>query len=236
MILPKVASGVLMSWFSSFYRSALGKKAVMALTGLVFWGFVLGHMAGNLKLFLGAEAINHYAEFLREVGEPLLPRTTLLWVARLILIASLVFHVHAAVALTALNRRARPQDYASHEMQNATFAARTMRWSGFALLAFVIYHLMHFTFGNAHPDFVPGDVHHNLVVAFSNGLVVAVYVLAMMLLGMHLVHGLWSLFQSLGWNHPRYNPWRRVFAVVFALVITLGFIAVPASIALGLVR
>jgi len=225
-----------MSWFSNFYRSALGKKAVMALTGLVFWGFVLGHMVGNLKLFLGAEAINHYAEFLREVGEPLVPRGTLLWIARLVLIASLVLHVHAAVALTALNRRARPQGYSKHAMQNSSFAARTMRWSGFALLGFVVYHLMHFTFGNAHPDFVPGDVYHNLVVGFSSGLVVAVYVVAMILLGMHLVHGLWSLFQSLGWNHPRYNPWRRVFAVVFALVITLGFIAVPASIAIGLVR
>jgi succinate dehydrogenase cytochrome b subunit len=236
MIVASAVSGVFMSWFSSFYRSALGKKAVMALTGLVFWGFVLGHMAGNLKLFLGAEAINHYAEWLREVGEPLLPRTGLLWVARIVLIASLILHVHAAVALTAINRKARPQGYSRHEMQNANFAARTMRWSGFALLAFVIYHLMHMTWGNAHPDFVRGDVHHNLVVAFSSGLVVAIYVIAMILLAMHLLHGLWSLFQSLGWNHPRYNPWRRVFAVVFALVISLGFIAVPVSIALGLVR
>src|SRR4029079_12828839 len=116
-----------MSWFSSFYRSALGKKAVMALTGLVFWGFVLGHMGGNLKLFLGAEAINHYAEFLREVGEPLMPRGTLLWVARVVLLLSLALHVHAALALTALNRKARPQDYSRHAMQNATLAARTMR-------------------------------------------------------------------------------------------------------------
>jgi succinate dehydrogenase / fumarate reductase cytochrome b subunit len=225
-----------MSWFSSFYRSALGKKAVMALTGLVFWGFVLGHMAGNLKFFLGAEAINHYAEFLREVGEPLMPRGALLWVARVVLLLSLALHVHAAIALTALNRKARPQGYSRHEMQTPSFASRTMRWSGFALLGFVVYHLMHFTIGNAHPDFVPGDVYHNLTVAFSNVLVAAIYLAAMILLGLHLVHGLWSLFQSMGWNHPRYNPWRRVFAVVFALVITLGFIAVPASIALGLVR
>ena len=225
-----------MSWFSSFYRTALGKKVVMALTGLAFWGFVLGHMAGNLKLFMGAEAINHYAEFLREVGQPLLPRTALLWIARLGLIASLILHVHAAVALTALNRRARPQDYEMRDVQQASWASRTMRWTGFALLAFVIYHLMHFTWGNAHPDFIQGDVHHNLTVAFSNGLVVAIYIVAMVLLALHLWHGLWSMFQSLGWNHPRYNPWRRAFAVVFALVISLGFIAVPAAIALGLVK
>jgi succinate dehydrogenase / fumarate reductase cytochrome b subunit len=225
-----------MSWFASFYRTALGKKAVMALTGLAFWGFVLGHMAGNLKLFLGAEAINHYAEWLREIGQPLLPRSGLLWIARLGLIASLILHVHAAVALTAINRRARPRDYALRDVQQASWASRTMRWTGFALLAFVVYHLMHFTWGNAHPDFIAGDVHHNLTVAFSNGLVVAIYIVAMVLLALHLWHGLWSMFQSLGWNHPRYNPWRRAFAVVFALVISLGFIAVPAAIALGLVK
>lgn len=224
-----------MFWFGSFYRTALGKKAVMALTGLAFWGFVLGHMAGNLKFFLGAEAINHYAEWLREVGQPLLPRTGLLWIARLGLIASLALHVHAALALTAMNRRARPEDYALRDVQQASWAARTMRWTGFALLAFVVYHLMHFTWGNAHPDFVAGDVHHNLTAAFSNALVAAIYIVAMMLLSLHLVHGLWSMFQSLGWNHPRYNSWRRVFAVVFATVISLGFIAVPAAIALGLV-
>jgi succinate dehydrogenase / fumarate reductase cytochrome b subunit len=234
MIAGPAVFGGSMSWFSSFYRSALGKKAVMALTGLVFWGFVLGHMAGNLKLFLGAEAINHYAEWLREMGQPLLPRGGLLWIVRAVLVASLALHVHAALALTLINRRARPQDYSRHDMQQASLAARTMRWSGVALLLFVVYHLMHFTVGNVHPDFVPGDVHHNLAVAFSSGLIAAIYIVAMVLLGMHLVHGLWSLFQSLGWNHPRYNPWRRVFAVVFALVIALGFIAVPASIALGL--
>lgn len=236
MISPRVVSGDLMSWFGSFYRTALGKKAVMALTGLAFWGFVLGHMAGNLKLFLGAEAINHYAEFLRQMGEPLFPRTALLWVARIGLIVSLALHVHAAVALTAMNRRARPKGYAVRDLQQASWASRTMRWTGFALLAFVVYHLMHFTWGNAHPDFVHGDVHHNLTVAFSNGLVVAIYVVAMTLLALHLWHGLWSMFQSLGWNHPRYNPWRRAFAIVFALVISLGFVAVPAAIGLGLVK
>jgi succinate dehydrogenase / fumarate reductase cytochrome b subunit len=223
------------NWFSSFYGTTLGKKAVMALTGIALWAFVVGHMAGNLKLLLGAESINHYAEWLREVGEPLLPRSTLLWTMRIGLIVATVLHVHAAAALTAVNWRARPVGYARREDQRASVAARAMRWSGVALLLFVVYHLMHMTWGNAHPDFVPGDVFHNLMVAFRGGLVTAVYVAAMVLLGFHLWHGLWSMFQSLGWSHPRYNHWRRIFAVVFTLIVVIGFLVIPVAIYGGLV-
>jgi len=226
-----------MSWFLNVYKSALGKKAVMAVTGILLWGFVLAHMAGNLKIFLGAEALNHYAVWLREVGEPLLPHRGLLWVARAGLLLALVLHVHAALALTAMNRRARPQGYAAGTRNlQASWAARTMRWSGVALLLFVAYHLMHFTFGTAHQDFEEGNVYHNVVSAFRIGWVTLVYLVAMALLGMHLYHGLWSMFQSLGWNHPRFNPWRRAFAVAFTLIVALGFMVVPVVVAVGWVR
>lgn len=225
-----------MSWFGSFYRSAIGKKAVMAVTGLILFGFVLGHMAGNLKAFLGAGAFNHYAEWLRSVGEPAVPHGGLLWVARAVLLVAVVLHIHAATTLTLAARRARPVSYARREAVQVDYAARTMRWGGVILLLYVIYHLLHFTFGSAHPDFVPGDPYHNLVTAFRVPWVVAVYVAANLVLGFHLYHGLWSLFQSLGWNHPRYNRWRRGFAVLFAIVVTAGFVAVPLAVAAGVVR
>jgi succinate dehydrogenase / fumarate reductase cytochrome b subunit len=218
----------------TFYRSAVGKKAVMAATGILLWAFVLGHMIGNLKLFAGAEGFNHYAEWLRLVGLPLLPPSGLLWAVRLTLIVAVVLHVHAAWALTLQNRRARPRGYRERRPVAAGYAARTMRWSGAALLAFVVYHLLHFTTGDAHPDFVAGDVYHNVTVAFSSGWIVALYVAAMVLLGLHLFHGLWSMFQSLGWNHPRYNPWRRVFAATFAVLVAAGFVVVPILILAGL--
>lgn len=226
-----------MSWFLNVYRSALGKKAVMAVTGILLWGFVLAHMAGNLKIFFGALALNHYAEWLREVGDPLVPNGGLLWVARAGLLLAVVLHIHAAYALTVMNRRARPQGYAAGtKSTRASWASRTMRWSGVALLLFVIYHLFHFTFGNAHQDFKAGDVYHNVVSAFQIGWVTLVYLVAMALLGMHLYHGLWSMFQSLGWNHPRFNHWRRAFAVAFTLIVALGFMVVPVIVAVGVVR
>ncbi len=222
------------TWFGDFYRSSLGKKAVMAVTGVLLWLFVLGHMVGNLKVLVGAEGFNHYAEWLRVVGYPLFPKTVLLWIVRVVLIVATVLHVHAMTSLTVMNWRARPEEYAQRQALEASWPARTMRWSGVALLLFVIYHILHFTTGQAHHDFIPGDVYHNVVSAFHIGWVVAIYVVAMVLLGMHLFHGLWSFFQSLGWNHPRFNHWRRAFAVAFALIVSVGFLVVPVMIFAGL--
>lgn len=224
-----------MSWLVSIYRSSLGKKAAMAVTGLALFGFVLGHMAGNLKAFLGAEELNHYAEWLREVGTPLVPHGGLLWIARLGLLAAVAVHVVAAVQLTVQNRRARPQGYRRRKGVQLDYASRTMRASGVLILIHVVYHLMHFTWGNAHPDFVPGDPYHNLVVGFQVVPVSLVYIAANLLLGIHLYHGLWSLFQSLGWSHPRYNPWRRGFAVAFSLIVTVGFVSVPLGVLFGVI-
>jgi len=224
-----------MSWLVSFYRSSLGKKAAMAVTGLVLFGFVLGHMSGNLKAFQGAHKFNAYAEFLREVGAPVVPHGGLLWIARIGLLLAVGIHTLAAVQLTLQNRRARPQDYELRRSVQLDYASRTMRWSGVLVLLYVVYHLMHFTWGNVHPDFIPGDAYHNLVTGFQVVPVALVYVVANLLLGLHLYHGLWSLFQSLGWSHPRYNSWRRSFAVAFAVIVTLGFISVPLAVLAGVI-
>lgn len=226
-----------MNWFADFYSSTLGKKAVMAVTGIILFGFVLGHMAGNLKVFQGAEHFNAYAEGLRDLGEPIVPRTGLLWVVRLVLLGSVVLHITSATQLTLLNRRARPRDYDQRTAVQMDYASRTMRWGGVILALYVLYHLMHLTWGNANPDFVAGDVYHNVVVGFSpsHWPVAVVYIVANLILGLHLYHGLWSMFQSLGWNHPRYNRWRRTFAVIFSVVVTAGFVSVPLAVLTGLV-
>lgn len=227
------------TWFGEFYRSSLGKKAVMAVSGVVMWGFVLLHMTGNLKYFSGGAtpdanaAINVYGEWLREVGYPLLPHSGALWLIRIALLVALALHVHAAYALTLMSRRARPERYERRRPVQIGWAERSMRWSGVVVLLFVVYHILHFTTGQAHHDFRAGDVYHNLESAFSVGWVAALYVIVTLLLGMHLYHGLWSMFQSMGWNHPRFNRWRRAFAIAFAVLITVGFIAVPLAIVTG---
>jgi succinate dehydrogenase / fumarate reductase cytochrome b subunit len=224
-----------MSWIGDFWRSTLGKKAVMAVSGIVLFGYVLLHMVGNLKLYLGAEALNHYAEWLREMGAPLLPHEGALWLVRLVLIAAVVGHVWAAWQVTRASRRARPRGYEKVERVQMGYAERTMRWGGVIILLFVIYHLLHLTTGQAHTDFVPGDVYHNVVAGFSVWWVSAIYIVANLALGLHLYHGLWSMFQSLGWNHPAWNPWRRYFAAAFAVVITVGNVSFPVAVLTGLV-
>lgn len=225
-----------MSWLAKFYRSAIGKKAMMAVSGIILFGFVFVHMAGNLKLYMGAESMNYYGEWLREVGAPALPRGVSLWLARLVLLGAVIVHIDAAVKLTIMNRKARPHDYKRRDTVQASYAARTMRWGGVIVLLFVIYHLMHFTWGNAHPDFRPGEPYHNAVVGFSSPLISLFYIVANVALGLHLYHGLWSMFQSLGWNHPKFNRWRRNFAIAFALIVTLGNVSFPIAVLAGIVR
>lgn len=216
-------------------RSSVGKKVVMALTGAVLVFFVVGHMAGNLKAFQGPEAFNHYAEGLRDVGEPFFPREGVLWIVRAVLLASVALHVWAAWVLSRTSRAARPVGYREEESLVFSYASRTMRWGGVILLAFVIYHLLHFTTGQAHPDFVAGDAYHNLVVGFQNPLVVVAYLVAMTALVFHLYHGIWSGFQTLGLNHPRWNRFRRPLAAAMALVVFFGFVAVPLAVQAGVI-
>ncbi|MFQ5768157.1 MAG: amino acid permease, partial [Acidobacteriota bacterium] len=224
-----------LNWFVEFYRSALGKKIAMGVSGVVLFGFILGHMAGNLKLFLGRQAFNDYADWLREVGHPAVPHGGLLWLARVVLLAAVAVHILAAVQLTRLNRKARPRAYVLKDVVQAGYAERTMRWSGLLVGLYVVYHLLHFTQGSFHRDFLPANPYHNVVTAFSFWPVAVIYIAANLLLGLHLYHGLWSLFQTLGLSHPRYDAWRRTFAAVFAVVVTAGFVAVPLAVLAGLV-
>ena len=225
-----------MTWFGNFYRSAIGKKAVMAISGLILFGWIFLHMAGNLKLFFGAEALNHYAEWLREMGAPLLPYAGALYLSRIVLLVAVIFHIHSAYALTMMNRNARPVGYADRDYVKGTYAARTMRWGGVIILLFVIYHLLHLTTGDAHHAFIPGDVFHNVVAGFQVWWVSAIYIIANLALGLHLYHGVWAMFSSVGMTNPRFEHWRRAFASVFAIVITVVNVAFPLSVLTGFVK
>jgi succinate dehydrogenase / fumarate reductase, cytochrome b subunit len=225
-----------MSWFTDLYRSAVGKKAVMAVTGIILFGFVLIHMIGNLKLYGGHQDLDNYGGWLREVGYPALPHQGALWIARLVLLAAVLLHIWAAWQLTLMNKAARPVRYRTKTKVHTSYASRTMRWGGVIILLFVIYHLLHFTTGTVHPDFIEGGVRHNMIEGFRRPLVSLFYIVAQVALGFHLYHGVWSLFQSLGWNHPRFNHWRSGFAHAFAWIITIGNISFPVAVLTGLVR
>jgi len=225
-----------MSWFGEVYRSAVGKKAVMAVTGIILFGFVLVHMLGNLKLYEGPQVLNSYAGFLRSVGSPAIPTSGLLWLVRVVLLAAVVLHMWAAWQVTLMSRAARPHGYGRRDFVEASYASRTMRWGGVIILLFVVYHLLDLTFGAVNPNFREGDVYHNVVASFSVWWVAAFYVAAQVALGFHLYHGMWSLFQSLGWNHPRFNSWRRGFATTFAWIITVGNISFPLAVLAGVIR
>ena len=217
-----------------FYRSAVGKKWVMAVTGIVGMAYVFAHMVGNLHIFEGARQLDHYSEWLRELFDPPLPRTTALWLLRVVILVALALHLHAAYSLTRMNQRARPVRYqGGRDYVAADFAARTMRWTGVIVFLFLVYHLLDLTWGTANPGFVRGEVYRNTVASFERVPVALAYIAANIALGIHLYHGGWSLFQSMGWSHPRFNAWRRYFAVAFAVVVTGGFISVPIAVQVG---
>src|SRR5258708_5585991 len=223
-------------WIVALYRSAITKKAIMAVTGIFLFGWILLHMLGNLKVYTGPEHYNAYAQFLRTMGAPLLPNEAALIVARTLLLLAAVFHIVAATQLTIMNRKARPIAYRGRADVAGSYAARTMRWGGVIILLFVWYHLGHLTFGKFHPDFIEGDVYHNFVTGFQVWWVSAIYIIANLALGMHLYHGLWSMFNSLGLNHPGFNPWKRGFATVFAIIVTAGNVSFPVAVLTGILR
>ncbi len=227
-------------WIVEFYGSAIGKKYAMAISGIVGLGYVFAHMIGNLKMYLGAEAINHYSEFLREgLLVPILPENVTIWILRLVLIVALVVHVHAAYALTVMNRQARPTTYQSHrDYVAADFAARTMRWTGVIVLLFIGFHLADLTWGAqpaAPAAWERGAVYSNLVASFSRPVVSAFYIAANLALGVHLYHGVWSMFQSLGLNNRRFNHWRRGLAIGFTVIVVGGNITFPIAVLTGIV-
>ena len=218
-----------MSQGISYVGSTLGKKVLMAVTGIILFFFVVGHMLGNLQIYLGAERLNHYAELLQS-NKPFL------WTARSVLLFSVGVHIWAAVVIWLRNRSARPVKYRIFRPPGLDYAARTMVWSGPIIALFVVYHLLDFTVGSANPDFVRGDVYHNVIASFSNPFIAGVYIAANLLLAFHLYHGLWSFFQTMGWDHPRFGWVRRVPAVAFALLIGAGNVSIPLAVLTGVVQ
>ena len=216
----------------AFARSTIGRKVVMAVTGLVLFGFVFAHMLGNLQMFLpDHEAINHYGEFLREMlhGGGI-------WVARAVLLGSVALHIWAAWSLTRTSWKARPVPYKVVTPDASTYASRTMRWSGPIVFLFIVYHLLHFTIGSVHPEFVDGAVYRNVIVGFSVWPVAVAYVIAILALGLHLRHGAWSMLQTLGASHPQWDRVRKLAATVFTVIIVLGFISVPLAVLAGVLK
>src|SRR6201997_4556505 len=221
------------------WDTAIGKKVVMAVTGLVLVGFVIAHMLGNLKIFLSAETIDSYAVFLRTMGEPLFPYSLLLWAVRLVLLVCVTLHITAAVQLTRMNWAARPQGYDTKQSIATSYAARTMRWSGVILALFIVYHLLHLTAGAV--GFHPGEFHHlsvyhNVVAGFSVWYVSLFYIVAMACLCLHLSHGIWSMLQTLGWNNARTTWALQALSRGVALVVFVGFISVPVAVLAGWLR
>jgi succinate dehydrogenase / fumarate reductase cytochrome b subunit len=224
-------------WPLDFASTAVGKKWVMALSGLGLMGFVFAHMFGNLKMYLGRTQFDEYAESLRTMLHPIMPNTWVLWGMRIGLVVLFAVHILSAISLTRMNRRARPVRYQSpRDYIAANFASRTMRWTGIIVFLFLLFHLADLTWGTANPDFVRGDAYDNLVASFERPPVAALYVLANIALGIHLFHGGWSMFQSMGLNSPRYNTARGVFAAGFAVVVAGVNCSFPIAVQLGIVH
>ena len=219
------------------YSTAVGKKYVMAITGIMLMGFVLFHMIGNLKMYLGQEDFDHYAEFLRELLVPILPRTYALWILRLGLIAAFALHIHSAYGLTVMNRKARAVKYQSaRDYQIASIASRSMRLTGIVVAIFILFHLADLTWGWFNPGFVRGEAYRNVDASLSRIPVALLYIAGNIALGIHLSHGAWSLFQSMGWSNPRFNKWRRLFATGFAALIVIGNVSFPLAVMFGIVE
>jgi succinate dehydrogenase / fumarate reductase, cytochrome b subunit len=214
-----------------FWQTTIGKKAVMAVTGFILFGFVVAHLLGNLQIYSSPEQINHYAASLRAVP-------ALLWGARITLLVAVIIHIWSSYQLWRLQRAARPVPYVKKANVHSTYASRTMTWSGPIVLAFVIFHLLHFTFGVVHPGgpFVEGNVYNNVVTGFQFWPVSLFYIIAMVLLCLHLYHGLWSMFQSLGFSHPVYTPWLKLFAKIVAILIAAGNISIPVAVLAGFLK
>ena len=224
---------------TAFWHTLIGKKVVMAVTAVVLIAFVIAHMVGNLKIFAGADEIDTYSRFLREVGMPELGYGQLLWLVRIVMLTCVTLHITAAVQLTRLSQAARPIGYTTKKDIETSWGARTMRWGGALLLAFIVFHLFHLTGGLV--GFAPGQfkhlaVHQNVLAAFAVWPIAAFYVVAMGALGLHLSHGLWSLLQTLGWNTARSEARLKVLSQVIAIVVFLGFASVPVAVLAGWLR
>jgi succinate dehydrogenase / fumarate reductase cytochrome b subunit len=214
----------------ALWRTSVGKKAVMAVTGIIMVAYLITHVLANLLVFQGPDKINSYSRFLHGTGGAL-------WVARLALLAAVGLHIVAAVQLTARRQAARPVGYAGgREPQVSTLASRTIRWGGGLILVFLVYHILHFTLGTVHTSFVEGDPYHNVAAGFASPLVVLFYELAMAAVGLHLYHGIWSSGRSLGVSEPSPHPIRRQLSLALSVLVWAGFAAIPIAVYAGVIR
>ena len=220
----------------TLYQTTIGKKVVMAVTGLILFAYVFVHMLGNLKVFSGPDYLNAYGVFLREVGYPLLAHESVLWIARVVLLVSVGLHIWAAYQLTRLDLAGRPVHYQDRKYLASSFAARTMRWSGVLLALFIVYHILHLTTGTAHGSYREGDIYNNVVSGFRNPIVSLVYIVSQVALALHLYHGVWSLSQTMGWRSSVNNSLWKGFATVSAVLIGAGNISIPLAVLVGIVR
>lgn len=228
----------------NLYQTSVGKKWVMAVTGIMLLGFVLFHMLGNLKLYIGVvdEAghldydANIYGEWLRDLLVPFFPRTVTLWLLRIGLIAAFAFHIHAMYALTLINQKANKVYSSKRDWLAANFASRSMRYTGIIVLAYLIFHLADLTWGVIPGyDYERGAVHQNVVGSLSNPVVAIVYIVANVLLSIHIFHGVYSMFQSLGVNNPSYNALRRRLATAIAAIVLVGNVSFPIAVLLNII-
>jgi succinate dehydrogenase / fumarate reductase cytochrome b subunit len=220
----------------AYFSSSTGKKFLMAVSGAALFAFIVGHLFGNLQIFLGPEALNRYSAFLKSTGE-------LLWIARIGLIIMVAIHIWTATSLTLENRAARPVAYANKDYIEASYASRTMHISGIIIFVYIVYHLMHFTFLTIHPEFshftdAQGrhDVYRMVVMSFEQPAIAVFYIVANLLLGMHLSHGIYSMFQSLGFVGEKPRPKLQAAACVMGYGIFLGYASIPLSVLLGVVK
>lgn len=224
------------------YKTTLGKKIIVAVTGILMLGFLVGHVAGNFKAFLppladGTPDIDHYAHFLRIIGEPMVPHAFILLAARIVLLISLALHVVCVIQLSTGNLSARDVDYQSRTFAQATPPARWMMYTGIFLLGFIVMHLLHFTVGAIEPArFEHGKVYQNLHAAFSRFPWVVLYVISMTIIALHLFHGTWSLFQTLGLDNPDRNRGLRRFSAIVAVGLAIGFASIPVAFLTGVLK
>jgi succinate dehydrogenase / fumarate reductase cytochrome b subunit len=217
------------------WQTSVGKKAVMAVTGIILYGYVVLHMWGNWKIFLGADPLNEYAHWLRSFGSPLFPHEGVLWIVRAILLASVTLHILAAYQVTRMDWAARPRGYKTYRTVQASYASLTMRWGGIIIALFIVYHILQLTTGTVLPGFSQ-DVYRNVVRAFSVWWIDSIYIAAMAALGAHLYHGIWSAAQTLGLNNTRWNGFWRGLAVLSGLALFIGNSAMPLAVLAGVVR
>jgi succinate dehydrogenase / fumarate reductase cytochrome b subunit len=228
--------GVASNRVTALWHTLIGKKVVMAVTGVVLVGFVIAHMLGNLKIFSGPNEINAYSRFLREVGSPELSYGQLLWLVRIVLLVCVTLHITAAIQLTRMSWAARPIGYTVERDIETTFAARMMRWGGVVLVAFVIFHLLHLTggvVGFGAGQFKHLAVYQNVLAAFAVWPVALFYIVAMGALCLHLSHGIWSVLQTLGWSTARNEATLKMLSLVIAIIVFVGFTSVPVAVLAG---